>query len=353
MVVSVNHLNTKSSLKRKSFCITKPNTTYSVSFATNKRVCISPSISRRNSAALYSCSSSDDNDDDSDSEAAYINNQKRAKKRALSCKRSASFTNIQLSHAVSKYSDVDEDEQNDKESTLKLSSDSISSATLKSDFDWRSHSSSLSTSSLFLGDSKISSRKSALEQDQAARNRCFDYLVGAIDEAWARYCDATTYVEDEAQTNYDYLPNTPASLGPSEYEDELESDAEASSNEELLGNSPQYREPQKDNEGELKGCFTVPKIYCSALYSSDAESRGDSSHYGPLRLQQLKDRLLKAKYFLQEYLDTLECRDAVTFWRRWDLVKYATIELVEDEDDDSIIESTVDDLEKGRFYQCF
>ena len=43
--------------------------------------------------------------------------------------------------------------------------------------------------------------------DRNARVRCFDYLIGAIDEAWARYCDATTYVEDEV---HGYI--TPASL---------------------------------------------------------------------------------------------------------------------------------------------
>ncbi|CAK9437095.1 uncharacterized protein LODBEIA_P15270 [Lodderomyces beijingensis] len=43
--------------------------------------------------------------------------------------------------------------------------------------------------------------------DKQARARCFDYLIGAIDEAWARYCDATTYVEDDV---HGYI--TPASL---------------------------------------------------------------------------------------------------------------------------------------------
>lgn len=32
------------------------------------------------------------------------------------------------------------------------------------------------------------------------------------------------------------------------------------------------------------------------------------------------------------------------------MIKYATIELVEDDDDDEIIESTIDELEDGR---CF
>ena len=33
--------------------------------------------------------------------------------------------------------------------------------------------------------------------DRNARTRCFEYLIGAIDEAWARYCDATTSFEDD------------------------------------------------------------------------------------------------------------------------------------------------------------
>ncbi|KAI3406022.1 hypothetical protein KGF56_001241 [Candida oxycetoniae] len=53
--------------------------------------------------------------------------------------------------------------------------------------------------------------------DKNARVRCFDYLIGAIDEAWARYCDATTYVEDEV---HGYI--TPASLASDGDDDDKE-----------------------------------------------------------------------------------------------------------------------------------
>ena len=38
------------------------------------------------------------------------------------------------------------------------------------------------------------------------------------------------------------------------------------------------------------------------------------------------------------------------FWKRWDMIKYSTIELVEDDDDDEIIESTIEELENGRLF---
>lgn len=67
-------------------------------------------------------------------------------------------------------------------------------------------------------------------------------------------------------------------------------------------------------------------------------------------MQDLKVRLTKAKYYLQELVDSNDYREIELFWKRWDMIKYSTIELVEDDDDDEIIESTIEELENGRLF---
>ncbi|GME96548.1 unnamed protein product [[Candida] boidinii] len=68
-----------------------------------------------------------------------------------------------------------------------------------------------------------------------------------------------------------------------------------------------------------------------------------------VRLQESKDRLIKAKYYLQEFVDSDNVQDCLSFWKRWDMIKYGTIELVEDDDDDDVVENTIDQLEVGRY----
>jgi hypothetical protein len=187
------------------------------------------------------------------------------------------------------------------------------------------------SSGIFFQEGARPSNKSSSGEDQTARNRCFDYLVGAIDEAWARYCDATSYAEDEAlNKTVEYLPNTPASIGFSEPEEEEEED--------------------DDDDDDVEEGYRSASTNITE-YDSELDKKGNNQP-SSLKLQHLKDRLLKAKYYLQDYVDSYEEEDCISFWRRWDLVKYATIELVEDDDDDEIIESTIEELERGRLYGC-
>ncbi|CCH45419.1 hypothetical protein BN7_5001 [Wickerhamomyces ciferrii] len=367
---NTTHDSIKSSLKRsKSFGLQRAG----VSFAPNKKLCLSPMLSRRNSAtiaALYndSSSSSDEDQDDSQDESCYVNNQRRARKRAFSFKRSASFSDNKLNRAVSKYSDDDEedvtsnvdvketrvDESIEKKITAIISprlspkqeqieieprniqlSSPVSNAIVDSieptPFTKHGRHDSFTNQSLS-GEAKSNIRRSSFDGDQTARSRCFEYLVSAIDEAWARYCDATTYAEDEVfhNDNNSYLPNTPASLGLSDNEDFDED----------------KREIYDDLEDGYKSASTNITEYDSDFDSKRRASTQPSS----VKLQHLKDRLLKAKYYLQDFIESDSVDEACAFWKRWDLVKYATIELVEDDDDDEIIESTIEDLEKGRLY---
>lgn len=317
--------NENNPLKRsKSFGVASSG----VSFAPNKKMCLSPMLARRNSATiatLYNCSSSSSSDEDEDNsqdESCYRNNQRRARKRAFSIKRSPSFADNKLNHAVSKYSDVDEEDE--KAGTVKREQLDIAVSPVQTP-----HRDSVTS---IPSEYKNQIRRSSIDCDQVARARCFDYLVTAIDEAWARYCDATAYAEDEAYNNVDYLPNTPASLGLSDDNEDDIDDVKEDVYDEV-------------DEGYKSASTNLTE------YDSDYEpKRRVSCQPNSVKLQQLKDRLLKAKYYLQDFIESDSFDEACLFWKRWDLIKYATIELVEDDDDDEIIESTIEDLEKGRFY---
>jgi hypothetical protein len=283
----------------------------SVSFKANKRLCLAPSWTRRNSATVAACyTSSDENDDDSDCEAGYMNNQRRARQRATSMRRlSVGLRDNMLNTAVSQYSDVDNEEEEEKTQEERVKT------IVPDQENWRAHRESLAG----LSSGSKSKIKRSVDCDKVARNRCFEYLVGAIDEAWARYCDATSYAEDEVYNGeICYQPATPASIGTSDVEDD------------------------DDDDGYKSASTNITD------YDSDFEVKRVSGQPGSVKLQHLKDRLLKAKYYLQDYLESNDLDEATAFWKRWDLIKYATIELVEDDDDDDVIESTIEDLERGR-----
>ncbi|AOA64543.1 Hypothetical protein PP7435_CHR4-0511 [Komagataella phaffii CBS 7435] len=188
------------------------------------------------------------------------------------------------------------------------------------------------------------SRHCVPESDVTARSRCFDYLIGAIDEAWARYCDATSNTEDQVygfsksshhqqhqrtrslSTNsaQQILPNTPNSIFSSD-----EEDVEAENNDEDNGDLTDITDYESDNN----------RI---------------SEKPSNLRLQDLKDKLIKSKYHLQDFVESNNIDDSLSFWKRWDLIKYSTIELVEDDDNDDVVGDTIiEELEAGRFEGSF
>ncbi|KAI5962425.1 uncharacterized protein KGF55_003501 [Candida pseudojiufengensis] len=300
---NINNKNITTTSNNKRGCeYSYPSTT------SNKRICLQQ-LRKNNSNNLPSnyYSSSSEEDDSEDEQSCYYADQMRAKRRASS--RISFSLNPELSKAISQYSD-DEDEEieqqqyyNNKKSIIcpRRSSDS-SIKLMKSDeehenLDCKFTSSPIGSNlslkkmlvqnnnnntddeydyddeeDLFESDSNIQSVAIA---DKNARSRCFEYLIGAIDEAWARYCDATTYVEDEV---HGYI--TPASM------------------------------------------------------ASDDEDK---------ELMNLKQRLINAKNFLQDHIDSFDLQEIKKFWNRWDISKYEMLEVMEDEDE------LLEKLEAGRF----
>ncbi|EMG46086.1 hypothetical protein SBY92_001200 [Candida maltosa Xu316] len=163
--------------------------------------------------------------------------------------------------------------------------------------------------------------------DTKARTRCFEYLIGAIDEAWARYCDATSSVEDDVY-GYSNNNNTRSNIAVSDDEDD-DDDDEGSVDDTF------------DNNTDITDYSDFPQHQQQEPVKQEQSSN---------QLQDLKVRLTKAKYYLQELVDSNDLREIELFWKRWDMIKYSTIELVEDDDDDEIIESTIEELENGRLF---
>lgn len=315
----------------------------------SKRICLSKLAQPRKSVVCYS--SSETENDSEDEQSCYNADQIKAKRRASS--RVSFSLNSELSRAVSKYSDDDEDgcesdqrnvNVNDENIDCRLSSSPSSSSLLfaanpnhavvgntSAFVNTPPTHNNANNSSVFLQisdhPSSPVSKKMVPESDKGSRSRCFEYLVGAIDEAWARYCDATTYVEDEV---YGY--NTPASV--------------ATDDEDYFGNTTDITDYESDFEVSKPSASKHHRTTKPSMLGNTNTSKDPSS----CKLQELKDRLTKAKYFLQDLVDSDDFGDVTAFWKRWDMIKYATIELVEDDDDDEVVESTIDELEDGRLF---
>lgn len=216
--------------------------------------------------------------------------------------------------------------------------------------------------------------------DLTARARCFDYLVSAIDEVWAQYCAYTSCAEDEMyavdgdekrnktpkhrRTTSVYsdheLPNSPASL--------CEEDGNYSSTNESYGPRTPFHESRYNSPRQMYSCNTSSRIIFDDYNDNhdDSISHDDefgqqsavsdkslapSEQPGSVRLLQLKQRLMKAKYYLQDLVDRDDIDSSAAFWNKWDLVKYPAIELVEDDgDDDDTVETVTEELEDGRHY---
>ncbi|EAZ62882.2 predicted protein [Scheffersomyces stipitis CBS 6054] len=285
------------------------------SLKNNKKMCLRADSftmsSSKKSVCIYT--SSEEDNDSADEQSCYNADQVRAKRRASS--RVSFSSNIELSKALAQYSD-DED--------------------LVSDMSRKNSSSAIAIANHLSSPSASVRNNSIPDTDKCSRSRCFEYLVGAIDEAWARYCDATAYVEDEV---YGY--NTPASVATDD-EDYFENTTDITDYEDSDFEEHHHKAKPQQHSQQIK-----PKPSMMASSSTSSKTNEDTAS---CQLQALKDRLTKAKYYLQDLVDSDDYNEVISFWKRWDMIKYATIELVEDDDDDEIVENTIDELEYGRIF---
>lgn len=296
-----------------------------------------------------SSSSSDSMSDSEDQHSSYVADQIKAKRRAFS--RVSFSMDDKLSRAVAQYSDDDDKDYQPIKRTLSCSKDddNLDCKLLSSPCNpsvyvnncngniQMLHRASSSGNFFQVSDScsSVSSVKKSMPiPDKNARSRCFEYLVGAIDEAWARYCDAASHIENEA---YGY--NAPGSALTDDEDD-------CGITTDLTDYDTDFEHQQVFKPIMLRKA----SIMGPSMQFTNADLSSTGKDPSSCQLLALKDRLTKAKYFLQDLVDSDDHGDAHAFWKRWDMIKYATIELVEDDDDDDVIENTIDELEEGRTF---
>lgn len=214
--------------------------------------------------------------------------------------------------------------------------------------------------------------------DFIARSRCFEYLVGAIDEAWARYCDSTSYDEDLAY-GYDDNNNDNSKIGRSMMNNgtDRHNDVNSGSSPNCVGNvanTPSSNTYSSDEEGyktEFSATTTLTE-YDSDFHNQNnnklrsfsminntldetqsKNNRRVSEVPENVRLQELKDRFTKSKYYLEDLVDSDLHSDCLAFWTKWDLIKYSIVDFVEEDEEDDDIERKIDELESGRFAGSF
>ncbi|AGO10776.1 AaceriAFR739Cp [[Ashbya] aceris (nom. inval.)] len=176
--------------------------------------------------------------------------------------------------------------------------------------------------------------------DIAARERCFDYILQSIDEVWGRYCNTTSTAENEV---YDRLGTSvsgvPAIMSSPNCSFYLPIQP--------AGMTARTRSEPSDDESDsgYKSEITNP-----TEYETDCDYRKVSKLPQSMKLQSLKDRLVRAKNDLEGSYDSNSWSDCMYFWRRWDMIKYSAVEMMEEDDDDDVIESVIDELEEGRCY---
>ena len=256
------------------------------------------------------------------------------------------------SRVIEFYSDSD----GDHKISPRMRHDSINIASLRRRASLLNQSGGAASAVHFLSHRKR--RPAAVPQcDLVARARCFEYLVSSIDEVWAQYCSFTSYAEDEMYGTEESgsrpqmssrkmreteIPNSPISL--------YDEDANYSSTNESQGPMTPY---SYADSATLSSHQYMSSPKCAMNTQSNSACLAPSEQPDSVRLLNVKKRLMNAKYFLQDLTDREDLDSSAAFWNRWDMVKYAAIELVEEDgDDDEVVENVTEELEDGRHYSC-
>ncbi|CCF57666.1 hypothetical protein KAFR_0D00200 [Kazachstania africana CBS 2517] len=188
-------------------------------------------------------------------------------------------------------------------------------------------------------------------EDLVSRERCYDYIIQCIDEVWARYCDTTSSAEamvygnvnginEQFSSHYHHSSKalTLSDDDETEYED----------NESTVS----FTESKYDySDGEYDG-YKSETTNATEYETDSSEHRTVSKLPDSMKLESLKCRLTKAKNDLEQFYDSDNYSDCVAFWQRWDMIKYRAVEVMEEDDDDEVVQATLEELEAGRcFYE--
>lgn len=250
----------------------------------------------------------------------------------LSFSGSSGVLNPKLVEAVSRYSDSDATAKSDREYNYQIGEDVRRKSMSRP------------------GSFSCSLRKSQVSKsDLVARERCFDYIVQSIDEVWARYCDTTSSAEAVVYNNFGAKTQVGVKIPSLQSHKTLNiSENETDSDNCTLGGTEDPDTEDDDESSGYKSEATNPTEY----ETDHGENRTVSNLPDSVKLQSLKHRLTKAKNDLELVYDSKQLDDSVSFWRRWDMIKYSAVEMMEDDDDDDVIENAIEELEQGRCNTC-
>lgn len=217
-----------------------------------------------------------------------------------------------------------------------------------------------------LGSFTSNSRRSSSQiskSDLLARERCFDYIVQCIDETWARYCDTTSSAEVVAYNETKILnhnkknhnhhnTNHQHKVKPLKISDsETDVDDDNCNRLFLTNNNTSNNNTSNNNKDDLDYSleYKSDSTVLTDCENDAYECRAVSTLPASVKLQSLKYRLTKAKNDMEQTYDAIDLYDSILFWRRWDMIKYNAVEMMEEDDDDDLIDSVIEELEKGRF----
>lgn len=271
------------------------------------------------------------------------------------------------SNRYSTSSENDDVQQQNEKEQLTSDIESISSSTngnynynyftdiRKSPINNTSRSNSFSCSSNRRNSSQV------FKHDLIARERCFDYIVQCIDECWARYCNTTSNAEalvygNDNNNNSMTINSSPVNrmrMKSFSAADRQMVSILTNNCKPLKISDDDFTEDDEDDEDddEYNGYKSEATNLTEYETDSGSDLRTVSNLPDSVKLQSLKSRLSKAKDDLEQSYDSSEYDDCIEFWRRWDMIKYNAVEMMEEDDDDEIIESVIEELEMGRYYR--
>ena len=211
-------------------------------------------------------------------------------------------------------------------------------------------------------------------EDIVARERCFDYIVQAIDEVWARYCDTTSSAEVDMYDSWNIVKRQKLSNASDnrntnkptrfyynksiQYSDDDDNDDDDREDDQIFDHKTSVLVDEQKGQNIQNNTDIINEDdedgYKTEVteYETDTGSvyRTVSKLPDSIRLESLKIRLTKAKNDLEQVYDSMQLDDSIIFWKRWDMIKYTVIEVMEDDDDDEVVEDAIKELENGRYF---
>ncbi|KAL6942673.1 hypothetical protein ACO0RG_001633 [Hanseniaspora osmophila] len=175
--------------------------------------------------------------------------------------------------------------------------------------------------------------------DMDARERCFNYILETIDAVWARYCDATTLVEEEFYPTT--AVNSPQISNNKTHKRSVSDIGRESSMDETLDNSTDVLDQKTRRRcssivsGKSISMMNNNNTMTNVQTQNDAQNNSATElEVDVNKLNHFKQRLSSTKMYMEDLVDSTDMLDLVNFWKKWDLIKYNCIQFMENDEDE-------------------